>query len=289
MKRVIRILAAGGIGDVLLLTPVLKEIKRVHPTSRLIIYCLDPLRIEILDLNPNIDSLRVVSGLDRLMYFTRIIKGKFMDYGRLMPNTFYSHSASKIIGEMIGVELEHTDIEIFLSREEEERGREGLAGMKNPVAINVTGACSPNKNWPIERWNALVRSMSDVSFFQLGLRGEPLVEGAVDMRGLPLRESFARLKFAKAFIGVESGLAHAASGLHVPSVVLFGPSNPAVAGHEKNVNIYHKTHCSPCLDTLFDAPCPYGRSCMHAISVDEVANALNNILSCSPELVLNPM
>lgn len=278
MKSTIRILAAGGIGDVLLLTPVLRQIKRSRPNCKLVVYCLNPQRYEILVRNPNIDILKVVSLLDRLLYLTRMIEGKFTDYGKLMPNTFYSHNASHIIGEMLGVGLSETDIEIFLSPEEEERGRQSVAGLKYPVAMGITGACSPNKNWPLERWNALVRSMPEVSFIQLGLPGESLVDGAIDMRGLPLRESFARLKFARAFIGVDSGLAHAAAGLRVPAIVLFGPSNPEMAGHARSNNLYHKVHCSPCLDILFDAPCPYDRRCMSAIGTAEVAKALQKTL-----------
>jgi len=292
MKKKIRILAAGGIGDVLMLTPVLKEIRRLHPTCRMIVYCRDRVRTQVLARNPYVDAVRLISPLDRFLHFIKIIDGRhlfftkvtdngFIDYGQLgmlMPHIFYSHSISKIIGEVVGINVSRTDVEIFLSAEEEARGRKGLIGLTSPVAISVSGFCSPNKNWPIERWNALIRSMSDISFFQLGLPDEPLIEGVVDMRGLPLRESFAMLKFASAFIGVDSGLAHAASGLNVPTIVLFGPTNPAVVGHQQNTNIYHKARCSPCFDILLDAPCPYGRHCMHAITIEEVRSALIRIL-----------
>jgi ADP-heptose:LPS heptosyltransferase len=292
MKKTIRILAAGGIGDVLLLTPVLKEIRRLRPTCRVIVYCRDRVRTEVLARNPNVDAVRLISPLDRFLHFTKILDGRylyftkvtdsgFIDYGQLgmlMPHIFYSHSISKIIGEVIGVNVSRTDVEIFLSGEEEARGQKSLIGLTSPVAISVTGVGSPNKNWPIEKWKALVRSMSGVSFFQLGLPDEPLIEGVIDMRGLPLRESFARLKFASAFVGVDSGLAHAASGFNVPAIVLFGPTNPAVVGHQRNTNIYHKARCSPCFDILLDAPCPYGRHCMHSITIEEVRTALTSIL-----------
>jgi hypothetical protein len=212
----------------------------------------DRVRTEVLARNPNVDAVRLISPLDRFFHFIKILDGRylyftkvtdsdFIDYvqfGMLVPHICYSHSISKISGEMIGVNVSRTDVEIFLSDEEEARGRKSLIGLTSPVAIGATGFCSPNKNWPIEKWNALVRSMSGISFFQLGLPDELLIEGVIDMRGLPLRESFARLRFASAFIGDDSGLAHAASGPNVPAILLFGPTNPAVVGHQRNTNIY---------------------------------------------------
>lgn len=298
-KKVFRILAMGGIGDMLLLTPVLRALRELNPTARINVFCHDRVRTAVFTLNPNIDSVKLICPIGRLLHgttFKNIMDGKFpylaklgdggfIDYGKvggLMPHLFYSHNLSKIFAEVIGITLSQTQIEIYLSDEEEMRNKQSLSRFETPVAINVKGTSSPNKNWPIERWNDLVRSMADLSFFQLGLSEEPLVEGAVDMKGLPLRDSFARLKCAKAFIGVDSALAHAASGLKVPSVILFGPTNPSVVGHPQNTNLHHKLRCRPCFDTLLSAPCPYDQRCMQMITVEEVRQAVRRILNGQP-------
>jgi hypothetical protein len=77
--------------------------------------------------------------------------------------------------------------------------------------------------------------------------------------------------------------AHATSAFGTPGVVLFGASTPKVWGHSNNINLYKDLRCAPCIDLLFDSPCPYGKPCMTTISVGEVREALIAQLTKSDE------
>jgi heptosyltransferase-2 len=55
-----------------------------------------------------------------------------------------------------------------------------------------------------------------------------LGDGAVFLRNAPLPVVGAVLKRCQLFLGHDSGLSHLAGAVGVPSVLLFGPTDPAV-------------------------------------------------------------
>jgi ADP-heptose:LPS heptosyltransferase len=276
MFSTIRVLAWGGIGDILLLTPAIRALKTQRSHSRITVYCTNRRDMEIFRHNPYVHAVKKLSWIHRILHHAKVQQIQMADYARIYPSLCSDRHASDLIGEMLGISLPDKRIDIYLSAAEKQEACQTLAGLREPVAIQVTGTCSKNKDWSLDRWEELIRTCAHYDFFQLGTRNEPRVGGAVDMRGLPLRRSFALLDSASAFIGIDSALAHAAAALDTPAVVLFGPSTPAIWGHANGFNIYKRLPCSPCIDILRDVACPYGRTCMESISVHEVGNALVN-------------
>jgi ADP-heptose:LPS heptosyltransferase len=296
-KRIYRILTWGGIGDVLLMTPAFRALKQRDSDCRIYVYCVAKPHIEALKENRYIDHLRLISAWEKILYnfITRFgmaashkrrktgplykrlmsLKGQVLDYGNLKPSLFYSKNAAEIIGEMLGVEIDDPRPNCFLTDGEEMEGRKIVSKYANPVAIQVYGKGSSNKNWEIEKWEKLILSNPHYNFLQLGMPNEELVKGAEDFRGTTLRQAFAIVKAANAFVGVDSAFAHAATAFRTPAVVLFGASTPVIWGHGVNQNIFKAPRCSPCLDLLFSDPCPYGKLCMSSIAVSDVERALS--------------
>jgi ADP-heptose:LPS heptosyltransferase len=64
----------------------------------------------------------------------------------------------------------------------------------------------------------------------LGLKGGPHLRRIINCHGLPLSHSFAFVREADLFLGVDSALLHAADLFRIPSVGLFGPSDPRQFG-----------------------------------------------------------
>jgi heptosyltransferase I len=91
-----------------------------------------------------------------------------------------------------------------------------------------------------------------------------------------LGELTALIERAKVLIGIDSGPMHVAVALRVPTVALFGPTDPAVTGPQGDSNIVlrHVYPCSPCRKPVCD-----GRPCMSEISPDEVMQAVTQLLS----------
>jgi len=102
---------------------------------------------------------------------------------------------------------------------------------KSRIAIHV-GSGSIKKNWPLEQWLRLADELSaDEIVFITGeaeeARGVKITSNN-NWHALPLTELAARLGACTAFLGHDSGISHLAAACGVPSLLLFGPTNPAV-------------------------------------------------------------
>ncbi|HEX4806178.1 MAG TPA: glycosyltransferase family 9 protein [Conexibacter sp.] len=103
------------------------------------------------------------------------------------------------------------------------------------------GAASPARRWPAERWAAVARGerARGRAVLLSGSAAEaPLAAAVAAHAGLPpdanragrtadLRALAALVAGAGRVVGGDSGVAHLATALRVPSVVLFGPTDPA--------------------------------------------------------------
>ena len=101
----------------------------------------------------------------------------------------------------------------------------------NRIAIHI-GSGSEKKNWPLERWLALADDFRDHEVIFITGEAEQergmLVENRPSWHSLPLPELANRLSTCAVFLGHDSGISHLAAACGVPSLLLFGPTDPAV-------------------------------------------------------------
>jgi ADP-heptose:LPS heptosyltransferase len=171
--------------------------------------------------------------------------------------------------------------ELFLTEREFANAKSLLAAVPHPrVALHPISTFS-TKNWQHRRWEEVVKDNSRYAFVQIGNATERRIAGTVDLRGTSLRVAFAVIGACDALVGVDSGMAHAATALGIPCVVLFGASSTAVYGHDVNANLSAnaRVKCQPCLELLFDETCPFDNKCMRGITVDAVSIELTRIVS----------
>ena len=90
-----------------------------------------------------------------------------------------------------------------------------------------------------------------------------------------LREAIYLISQCRLFISNDSGLMHIAGALNIPTIALFGSTNPvttAPAGN-KSIIVRQEVSCSPCLKET----CPTDFRCMKMISVEDVFTAAQNL------------
>lgn len=129
-----------------------------------------------------------------------------------------------------------------------------------------------NKEWPFDRWQALVDRGG--KYIQVGTANSKRLRGVCFVETANFRLACAVLAVSRAFVGSEGGLHHAAAALGVPAVVLFSEFiGPEITGYPMHKNIRHAGRmCGARL------PCAGCKASMEAISVEEVALNLEQIL-----------
>jgi ADP-heptose:LPS heptosyltransferase len=160
------------------------------------------------------------------------------------------------------------------------------------VIVNPnSSALFPLRRWPLERFAELSKRLldarDDIRIVITGTRSEAqdaqsIVEHVRSPRCVALAgettfpELLALYSMSSVMITNDSGPAHFAAMLELPTVVLFGPETPqlyAPLGRSAQV-LYAGFACSPCVSVYNQKRSPCGRSlCLEAIPVGRVLEA----------------
>jgi len=157
------------------------------------------------------------------------------------------------------------------------------------VAI-FPGASIPEKRWGSNRYRVIAKRLLEAGCAVLVVGGPQdqeattKVSGGLDVLNLggrtTLAETAAVLKHADVVLSGDSGVFHVATGLNVPTVSLFGPSNRSkwAATGERCIVLSKEIDCSPCSIFGSTPKCLIDAKCMKDISVDEVFKAVMSLL-----------
>lgn len=165
----------------------------------------------------------------------------------------------------------------------------GAALSESPYICIHPGSGGKHKNWPRDRFLAValrIRSTAGAPLVKilLGPAEEDCrtfwagreTSGVEVVGDLGILELAAVLAGAGAYLGNDSGVTHLAAALGVPTVALFGPTDPLRWGPRgPNVRILRgQAPCSPCAGGPGAEPC--GLKCLCAIEVGDAMAALEN-------------
>ena len=263
----ILVIRGGAIGDFVLTLPVLAALRTQFPRARL----------EVLGY-PHIAQLALAGGLaDALRPIeARPLAGFFARGGALDPEWRDYFAGFQIIlsylydpDEIFQASVRQCGKAQFLAaphRPDDAAGRHATEVFLQPLErlaifgpdpvprlpISSTspagnliaahpGSGSPRKNWPLEKWEALLKNLlrdparqfllvggeADLPAMEHLVRVLPAAQIELALR-LPLAELAARLAGCRAFIGHDSGVSHLAAAVGRPGLVLWGDTVEAV-------------------------------------------------------------
>jgi predicted lipopolysaccharide heptosyltransferase III len=165
---------------------------------------------------------------------------------------------------------------------------------RTPIVFVHPGAAWRPRAWRPERFAAVADWIQEHYHAQVlfvGSSEEQDIEAAVraNAKGrrafwlageLTLQELAALLARARLFIGNDSGPAHVAAALGIPSVVLFGPQEPGRfrPWSERSIVLHHRVHCCPCRQVVCVHP---ENPCVNLIELEEVKAHVRRILGPS--------
>jgi len=172
-----------------------------------------------------------------------------------------------------------------------QRGHSSASG--SPCIAIHPGSGSPSKNWPAENYVRLIHRLLDREVTEriLLFLGPAECQTAaywkerIRRREVEIFENYSldkvlqRLASAHIFIGNDSGFSHLAAVLGLPTLAIFGPTDPSIWGPvgERVHILWDPPPCSPC-----SAPvrrrCPH-RMCLQRIGVPDVYQKILSFLS----------
>ena len=153
------------------------------------------------------------------------------------------------------------------------------------------------RTWPAGHWAGLVRETAERTGVPPVLTGASKGDllGNEEIRRLSGVETpfftgrgmgllAALLRRAAAFASVDTGPLHAASAVGIPTVALFGPSQPSLTGPYRNPGVARilqkKLDCAPCKGKGIRC---HDNECMKEITPQEVCDALLEIARAGNE------
>ncbi len=179
---------------------------------------------------------QVESGLGFVSWLSRQF-----DSGELKPTLFLSGDESSVAPRLAGL---------------------GIGDRKSYILL-APSATWPSKEWPARRWGELIDILLERTDFPLVVMVAPGREEAwrelagriSPPRGgllpaMPLPEALTLTRGARALVTVDGGVMHAAVGLNVPTLALFGPTDPDIwfpyTGSGPFRVLARAPHCHPC-------------------------------------------
>ena len=257
------IIRSGGLGDSLLTMPAALSIKEHHPGSSLHVLG-NPMMLSVSGLFSFFDGFHssdlacfsnlysdadiseeltcFFSQFDPVYFYTTanvyLIENKLRKAGIKKINIFnptapdnldyhYSLFLKKILYDVISLNSNEVNIPPI-----------NLLSVKNINTGKILihpGSGGTTKNWPLERFIAIAENFKERVLFVIGPAeeekgiGQSIFKiGFATIAPENLKELCGVISGASVYLGNDSGVSHLAGFLNIPSVILFGPTNPVI-------------------------------------------------------------
>ncbi len=266
-KRVL-LVRPGGFGDLLFLTPLMREMKKRWPGIRIGVSC-SVRCAAVLESNPDVSVIHkyplALTELDD--YAAVLCFENAIEYGPLA----HTHHAVDVFADVAGMELKDRKLRLHLLPEEIEAAKTQFPRTgKKRIGIQLFSS-SPVRNYVRMGEVLHLLAKRNVEIFIFAAPGQNVVKTSypniVNLHALekPLsfRESCAALTTCDALISPDSSMTHVAAALDVPCVALYGsfPWKLRITPGPKMTALTGNAECAPCFHhgrpkQIMPAQCP---------------------------------
>ena len=265
----------GGLGDALFLTTVAREIKQLRADIRIVVETHWP---QLFYSNPDVAATFPASQKAREGVFE-------IAYDVPWPPP-ERHHVLKIICNRLGLPDPELRTYYHTTPGERTRARAIRPASSRPLVVvhPFNGFfAARSKQWDFRHWKRYLELLPpEVETIRFGGTEDPATPterpNHREVIGLDLRLAAPILESANVFVGQESGLAHLATSLGVPSVVIFtGFVPPSVFGYEQNINLAPDLPYAPCWEKDGCPPCR-AELCTRAVQPETVLEKTLEVL-----------
>jgi len=243
-----------GMGDLLMCTPAIRELKRRYSNLELWVAC-DEEFFELFYNNPNVNGW---IDIKRHKNLSKVVKKVMVDeqlenYGNI------ENRKNRIdrIFEISGVEGKNS-LDYFVADEEVEWAQEFFKSGKKRVGFGLQAGI-PYRNWSLDQYRTLsdllikdnyeVILFGDAPILQFGSK---ITNDIINTTGkLSIRQLGAALQMCSVVVCGDTGISHFCAALGVKNIIFYGSIPPDVRCkyYSKAFPMLADVDCSPCWDS----------------------------------------
>lgn len=282
------------LGDVIVSTTIVKELKKEYPDSEIYFLTNRPYG-ELLRNNPDVfQVMESEQGWDLNGIFFEASSGKydvcFLPYQvRGECNIWHQREETRrqhlvdFYWQRMGMHRQIIDRECYLypSAEDFAKAEEHVSFDVPRVALHSTTGV-PTKDWPYFSELADLLIKAGYPPIQVGAREDKKIERAVDLRGkMGFLELAAFLSKCAVFVGLDSGPSYIADSMKTNCVVIQGSTSPVTSG-PISARVIHlfadKTGYPDCENPRCHMNCRHEVNCITKIKPEQVMEKIIPIL-----------
>jgi ADP-heptose:LPS heptosyltransferase len=302
-KRPVIFSRFAGLGDIICTIPAALELKKQH-LGATIIYNCDASSACLPRIGGVTNFITSCRQIGLVGYWYRCLLGGFYGFHSDDDDLTQDDTLNSLVafGKNFGVETSETHPSLTITESACERAHAAIAPFHfdtSPLIIIHTGPSSKVRQWPREHWAALVQGLNRRGYkniLQLGARaGSYAGADAMETAPLPgafslveqvtLESSLALIALADLYVGIDSGLLHAAVSLQTPAMGLWGSTSAhfRLSTKERQFSLTSSVECQGCHHRMprqhWETGCPQDIRCMKSLDADTVLQACLKILA----------
>lgn len=271
----ILLIRAGGFGDLLFMTPTIRELKKTF--TKVSVACFDRYRHAASGVCENFEEYPVVKSIAQsygtVIGFDGIMEGEWAEL------TAEKTHAIDLFAQACGVKLTDRSLSIKAPDQTWLKAQPRAKDGRKRIGVQVYSS-SIVRTYPERMTGELLLELSRMGFevFLFGAPGEirttqhsPASIINLSAKNLSFEQSIALLSTCDALIAPDSSLCHVAAALKIPTVALYGPfpsnlrvSDPCIRPLDGHKN------CAPCF--THGHKLPEGKPCSRLGFCEALAN-----------------
>jgi ADP-heptose:LPS heptosyltransferase len=287
--NILVIRALGGIGDVLMTTPAVRQLKEDYPGCS-ITYATDR---DPGSGNVYYDILKNAGFINNIVDAKLINRDRFDKYIDISSVCLkYEHSDLPIINRIdifsksIGNPRLKNPLPFYKVEESERAAAQHRVPQNTSLVFYHTASFDSKRTWPVLNQLQFLKLMNQrmpnikilLSDFNNLIKNKQEYPNCLDISSLPIREKAALIERSNLFVGPDSGLLHLAGALKKKGLALFGSIPP-----QARINYYQgisaltvnpKLSCQYCIYK----PCSINFKCMSDIRPEHLVNKIQELI-----------
>jgi len=276
-----------GMGDVVLVEPIIRKLKSKFPNTPITLYTAKPEIVEFFKNKP--DKVETIDGNELVKDYLgenapeQVKIDLDLSY-ESRNNCQFIDAYAKVAGvEFDSQEDKHVELVCDDDRLVEDKY----------VVLVADGSGWPGKSWPMERYTEVVEYINSMGYkvFQPGFQHTE--NGEIEYRGCDLKTMVNLLSHCEFYVGTDNGPMHIARGLNKPCIALNGaaltylsnPNRENIVYVENKVNggygVKHRTFFNMTESGITFVPVfeEDPSSGLNSIEVEDVKNSINKLFS----------